>query len=334
VVDSEGNFIVVGTILKSVGGGRVVARPGAAIVSKDTVPPLDAFGGETFEDPEVVPYTILRPLRLRPGSPDLDLVLHASSFGPATGAFGGGGHVPSAGDAGHNLNSWPAPCPESFPAAAQATAYSRPIFPLHQVPVWGFRGDQVAYDPATGDELVPRLGSGIACFPAGCLGEDPIDQRREAPITLQDFLRARGRVSISLSGFDAAREAHTGARFEVSFEGLLPHSVYTIWAVRQGGQGGGVHPDPLGLPNILLTDADGEARGSYAVAHPFPEAGGPDGDDRIVGLTLAFHPDYQSWGACFGRLGPGVDIVRVLDTRTPAWGRGELTSFVTVPPAP
>src|SRR5690242_21774164 len=59
VTDKDGNFVVVGSILTQTRPGVVTSVTGAALVSKDTVPPLDANGREDFSDPMAAPYKIL-----------------------------------------------------------------------------------------------------------------------------------------------------------------------------------------------------------------------------------------------------------------------------------
>ena len=48
VLDKDGNFVVIGNILRDTGGGVIKIVPGAALVSAETVPPLDRNGREDF----------------------------------------------------------------------------------------------------------------------------------------------------------------------------------------------------------------------------------------------------------------------------------------------
>jgi hypothetical protein len=120
LVDRDGNFIVVGQVLTEVAPGVVVPVPSsAALVSKDTVPPLDATGKEDFSNPLGAPHRVLRRLDLRPGGKDLKMELYAASFGPPAGNFGGTSRVPREGDSRYNLNSLGTVCADLFPTTAQ-----------------------------------------------------------------------------------------------------------------------------------------------------------------------------------------------------------------------
>ena len=170
IVDENGDFVVVGTILRKGEDGQGVPSIGAAIVSKDTVPPLNDAGVEDFSNPFGSYYTIIRELDLSEGSPDRDIELYSASFGPARGSFGGGGRIPQDGDSMYNLNGLPDTCPEIFPSESQAYTFKRDSFPILRAPVLGFQGDQVAYDVDTGLEFDPMLASGEGCG-AGCSGD-------------------------------------------------------------------------------------------------------------------------------------------------------------------
>ena len=69
IVDRDGNFVILGgVILSRDASGRVVPVPGqAAIVSKETIPPLDSAGREDFSNQLGSAYTVLRTLDLSPG---------------------------------------------------------------------------------------------------------------------------------------------------------------------------------------------------------------------------------------------------------------------------
>src|SRR5262249_10263636 len=115
----------------------------AAIVSKDTPPPLGPDGKEDFN---VLPspgafftadYQVVRYLDLQPRSTDLDIVLYNASYGPRQGNFGGGPRIPKEGDSRYNLNSIPPHNPNLFPLGPFETTYTQPRYPLHQAPIWG-----------------------------------------------------------------------------------------------------------------------------------------------------------------------------------------------------
>jgi hypothetical protein len=222
VVNEDGDFILVGTVLTEVAPGQIVPLPKQAVlVSKETVPPLDKNGREDFSNVLGAPYKVIRPLDLTPGSTDLEMVLHTSSFGPFEGLFGGGPRIPREGESPYNLNGVLPFCPELFPSASQRDSYTRPSFPFHKAPIWGFQGDQLAYDVDTGEPYDPHTGSD--CPPEGCPGENSVDTRRTTPITLDEWLRARGEVTITLTRFNKEVNAYTAARFDLHFKDLPPN---------------------------------------------------------------------------------------------------------------
>ena len=322
--DRKGNFLVVGgVILSRDASGRVVPVPGqAAIVSKETVPPLDSAGREDFSNQLGSAYRVLRPLYLTPGSEDLNMVLYTTSYGPPEGSWGGGPRIPMEGESKYNLNSVSTPCPELFPAESQRFEYRRPHAPLHKAPIWGFQGNNYVYDPDKGNQR-------------DRIEERKIDFRRKKPITLGEYLAAQGRLLITLTQFSREVGEYTHATFSFRFRHLLPNSLYTIWAIRphlfappNNGMRG--RPDPLALPNVFITDHKGNARVTYEVRNPFPDPESEEGGNRIVGLAVDFHSDFQNWGACFARVGVGIDIHTHFNTRPN--GILDITNFVTEEP--
>lgn len=331
-VDENGDFLVVGVRLNEVAPGfsEIVPTRGA-LVSKNTVPPLDENGREDFSNPLGAPYDVIRELDLSPGSPDRDIEMYTISYGPARGDFGGEARIPAEGDSPYNLNQLGLVCEEAFPSTSQDDAFRRESFPLVSFPVPSFRGDQVQYDADTGAPFDPQLGSGSNCFPDGCSGEDITSFRPTEPITLGRWMKARALLKIRLENYDPEQGAFTHARFSFYARGLIPNAVYTFWSVRLDNLLLSELPDPLALPNVRMSDRFGRIRASYLVENPFPDPQGPDALSRIIVTSLVYHPDYQNWGACFGRLGPGVDVVAHLSTASE--GEIELAEgFVTVAP--
>ncbi len=339
VVDENGNFIVIGGLLKEVRPGVIQYVPHqAALVSKDSVPPLDANG---VEDPDNFfggAPKVIRKLNLRPGSPDLDMVLYSASFGPAAGP-GGAPRIPRAGESRFNLNKELVTCPEAFPTITQSTNYFRPSYPLHQVPILGFQGDGVAYDVETGEAHDPQNASNIpSCAATGCPGEDAVDARRTKPITLGDWLKSKGKVKIELTRPNR-RGQFTHAKFSFELRDMLPNAVYTVWAARarqlpEPGVWKRRPVDPLDVPNVLITDSNGRVSREFEVANPFPAAATDTRRMRIVALAVVYHSAFQNWGACFSPYGPGVDVHTVFQTlnSTPEipGTLPDLTNFVTV----
>jgi hypothetical protein len=324
VVTEDGDFILVGTVLTEVAPGQIVPLPNQAVlVSKETVPPLDKNGREDFSNPLGAPYKVIRPLDLTPESKDLEMVFHTLSFGPFEGPFGGRPRIPREGDSPYNLNA-AHPCPELFPSASQRGSYTRPSFPLHETSIWGFQGDQVAYDVDTGEPYDPHTSSN--CPLEGCPGENSVDTRRTKPITLGEWLRARGEVTITLTRFNKEVNAYTAARFDLHFQDLPPNAIFTIWAARR-------HvlepppkfrrPHPLRIPNVIVSDKRGRASFSAEVSNPFPDPATDDKGLRMMVLAVNYHSDYQNWGACAMRLGAGVEIHAILIAPL------QLTDFIT-----
>jgi len=334
----DGEYVVVGSILTEVAPGVIVPILGSALVSKNTVPALDEHGIEDTDNWFGAPYDVIRPLDLSHGSEDLNLVLYSNSYGPAEGNHGGTPRIPRAGDSAYNLNGIRAACPELFPAASQRFNYTRPSYPLHKVPVWGFQGDQVVYDVDTGEPRDANASTGPGCELTGCPGEDIVDQRRRSPITLGDWLNAKGRLKIQLTRFDKKKGAYTHARFTFKVRDMIPEALYTIWALRPRRIPiPGVYDrrpgDPLGTPNVIYTDSKGAGQRSFEIENPFPDPATDIHGRRIFALGMIFHSDYQNWGACFSRFGPGVDLHPVFNTLNREGGT-ELTSFITVAPDP
>jgi hypothetical protein len=329
VVDEHGDYVLIGKLLDRVGGVVSSRATSGVIVSRHTIPPLGSDGMEDFSNPKGAPYRVLRELDLRPGSADFDMVMYANSYGPPKGSFGGTGRIPSDADGPYNLNSFGIVCSDHFPTRSQRDVFRRSRVPLHLVPISSFRGDGVQYDADTGVPFIPRLRSGSECYPDGCLGEDATSHRDASPITLGSWLSARGEVAIQLRDYDEERHAYTRARFVFDLSGLLPNSVYTFWAIRASGEHGQL-PDPIALPNMRRSDEYGRLQAALVEENPFPDPRSADGGQRIIAVSVHFHPDFQNWGACLSKLGPGVDTVTVFNTA--ADGSNELTDFTTLAP--
>lgn len=331
IMDKDGNFVVVGNVLTRLDSGAVVPVPNrAVIVSKDTVPPLDANGKEDFSRPLGSPYTVLRELDLRRGSPDLDIELFTASYGPFQGDFGGGPRIPAAGNSRYNLNSALPSCLELFPATSAKQTYRQPSHPLHLARIWGLQGDQIAYDADTGAPFTPLLRSGASCG-AGCPGENPATFRsRTTPIKLGEWLKATGTLEITLEDYNDSVAAFTSARFRFKFQHLLPRAVYSAWGVRTNVIAPAPFtrlPAPVGFPNFFVTDENGKGELVSTLPNPFPDPATDDTGMRLIGVAVGFHSDYQNWGACPARLGPGVDIH--IQFNTPVDGTPDITDFVT-----
>ena len=315
IVDKDGNFVVIGGLLTNVGGGVNKLVPGAALVSPDTVPPLNAQGVEDYSNVFGAPYKIVRNLDLSPGSPDLDLELYTASYGPPEGNFGGGGGVPKQGKSRYNLNSFPHLCPEIFPSEAQRFVYTSESVPLAKKVPLVFRGDQVAYDVNTGAEHVAQ--------------EDRLDKLPYDKLTLGRWLQAKGTLKITLVDYSPAVGAYTAAKFEFKFKRLIPNSVYTVWNIRQNVAGNNPQsPNPLRIPNVVATDEDGNGEITAIRDNPFPlPAEDPNGNGTFA-FVIQLHSDHQNWGACPQSRAPGVDGHIALSTGD-LGPLADVTKFVT-----
>ncbi|MFZ4700143.1 MAG: hypothetical protein ACOYMG_08815 [Candidatus Methylumidiphilus sp.] len=330
LVDKDGNFVVVGTGLIETAPGVVAPMPNQALlVSKNTVPPLNSAGKEDFSNPIGAPYKVIRPLNLSPGSADLKKELYTVSFGPFSGDFGGGQRIPAASDSLYNLNMARPSCLEVFPTESQKFTFTRPSFPLSKAPVNGFQGDQIAYDIDTGKPYDPMTTSGPGCGD-GCPGENNADQRSTSPITLGDWLKADGKVKITLTQYNGHLKAYTAARFDLDFKKLRPNSVYTVWAVRKNAmlpRPDERLPTPLGVPNTFTSDNNGNGHLTVNLKNPFPDPATDDKGLRIMVLAVVYHSDYQNWGACPAHFGPGVDVHQAFNSS--ADGTMDITNFMT-----
>lgn len=324
-MDENGDFVLVGNILTRSPDGYVFPRWGAAIISKDTVPPLDGNGREDFSNEFAAPYHIIRELDL--SGPDQDIALYSLSFGPSNGDFGGGARIPQQGESLYNLNSGERACPELFPVSdAQANHYTKNSFAINRVPVWGFQGDHIQYAADTGLEEDPFDATGPGCY-EGCSGENAVDSRDTAPYTLGQHLAANGKLSVKLKDWSRHLDAYTAATFTFKFKDLQPNRVYSIWAIRSHAMLPAPQtrrPDPLGLPNMLIADSRGKAKVSFTVSNPFPLPAHDPNLNRIQGIAVGLNSAMQTWGACADRLGPGITIHGVFNNMF--WG----TSLDTV----
>ncbi|HBK55015.1 MAG TPA: hypothetical protein DDZ76_01805 [Xanthomonadales bacterium] len=338
ITNEDGDFVVVGIVLTENPDGTVgLAFDQPALVDKHTPPPLDSEGREDFSNPFGAPYRIKRLLDLNENSADLDMVLYTNSYGPHTGDFGGGPRIPRIGETRYNLNSFHTRgenCPDLFPAESQRTSYMRPSYPLHQVPIWGLQGDQVAYDADTGEEFVPRLRNGAGCAPDGCSGEDPFMTRRQEPITLGEWLKAKLDLTVTLSDYDPEQRAYTAAEFEIVGRNLLPEAIYTVVAARASffvPSPIQKMPHPASLTSHIITDQRGRGRVRFKMIHPFPDPASDDAGLRVIGLGVGYKSDYATFGGCSLRFGAGVDIHAAAFTA--AQGNFDFTPFVTRPPS-
>lgn len=332
-VDEDGNYILIGSTLEHrEGTDSVQLYPlQAVIVSKDTVPPLDADGLEDFSNPFAAPYKIIRQLDMNPGSPDLDLIMHSQSFGPYQGNFGGGGRSPKLGDSPYNLNGiggagWEEPCTELFPAESQRFSFTRESLPIHEGIIPGFKGDQVSYNIDTGDQYVPVNRNGAECPPEGCTGEDKTDTRRTKPITLNEFLKQKVKLKVKLTDYSEEKGAYTAARFTLTAENLFPNSIFQVVVGRTSflqGMPLSKLAHAVSMPNIVISDSQGRGKIDFVMENPFPDPAIDDAGLRVAAIGLVLKSDFLVAGMCNFRYAPGVDVHAIASSL----GDGNLDDF-------
>lgn len=130
-----------------------------------------------------------------------------------------------------------------------------------------------------------------------------IDGKRHiSPITLADWMKAKGLLKVIVNN-------HTHiARFELEFKDLVPNSLYTIMCLRENDFNPvqPTRPGPLGIPNIIMTDALGTGKYWAELHDPFPPMGLTG--RRIINIILLFMSGRQSYGGAIGIHGLGGDV--------------------------
>ncbi|WP_026424639.1 hypothetical protein [Actinokineospora inagensis] len=249
VMDTNGDFVVVGWILERGADGGVTRRWGRAIVSPDSeVPP---FG-------EVAPYTVVRhlPDTLTPADEDIVLATLPTPLPTNNYAM--------------------VFAPEQIPDTAPIV---RPSYPFHAVPI-----------PDVRKEDGPKI---------------------TAPITLGEWLKARGAVDITIA------DDRRSAEFRCEFTGLIPDSLYTVMSLREHDldPAGPTRPGPLGIPNVFVADEHGNGTYRAVLPNPFPEPG--PGVNRIVNVILLWMSHQTNYGGAIGHFGLGGDVHAQLKLPTP-----------------
>ncbi len=141
--------------------------------------------------------------------------------------------------------------------------------PLHEVPV--------TVDGAGTTAFLPSIFEAEITSPSRALPNDPL--------TLGAWLAAKGRAKISCEGEDKAQ-------IRIKFRNLVPHALYTLWAI-MALPDGGVAPRPLGgVPNAFVPDERGS--GSFSRTLNFCPT---DEDSPLMNIVLALHTDASVFGA-------------------------------------
>jgi len=166
--------------------------------------------------------------------------------------------------------------PEQRPGA---NTERRPSFPLHEAPIPDYR---------------PQDGV-----------------RRSRPITLGEWIAARGEMAVSLVENDRA------ALFDFDFDGLVPESLYTVMSLRRHDldPAGPTRPGPLGVPNVFLTDTEGRGHYRALLRDPFPDPERP-GANPVINVVVLFMSAQTSYGGAIGHYGLGGDIHAQLKLKT------------------
>ncbi|GHB06719.1 hypothetical protein ACIQRS_16125 [Streptomyces termitum] len=158
--------------------------------------------------------------------------------------------------------------------------------------------------------------------PSHPLHRAPIPDLREAdgprlrdPITLGQWIRARGQLDVTLTPDRRA------ARFAFSFTGLIPDSVYTVMSLRERDldPAGPTRPGPLGVPNAFYSDEHGMGHYRAELPDPFPAPGTPGGN-RVINVVVLWMSYQQNYGGAIGHFGLGGDIHAQLKLRGPHFG--------------
>lgn len=139
-------------------------------------------------------------------------------------------------------------------------------------------------------------------------------RRLTRPVTLEDWLQARGtvRVGVSADGRDG--------EFSFEFSGLIPESLYTVMSLRQRDldPAAPTRPGPLGVPNVFVTDRDGHATYRASLPNAFPAPDSP-GANRIVSVVVLWQSYQQNYGGAIGQFGLGGDIHAQLKIPVPGF---------------
>lgn len=158
--------------------------------------------------------------------------------------------------------------------------------------------------------------------PSYPLGSVPIPDLRAAdgprmrePITLGQWVRARGQVDVRLAG------DRRSADFTFAFTGLIPDSVYTVMSLRQHDLDpvDPTRPGPLGVPNAFYSDEHGMGRYAATLPDPFPDLATP-GANRVISVVVLWMSYQQNYGGAIGHFGLGGDIHAQLKLPGPHFG--------------
>ncbi|MFE6858584.1 hypothetical protein [Nocardia sp. NPDC057668] len=143
----------------------------------------------------------------------------------------------------------------------------------------------------------------------------PEDGRKlTSPITLEQWLRARGTLEVSVG-----EDGHHG-EFRFEFTDLIPDSLYTVMSLRAKDldPDAPTRPGPLGVPNVFVTDAAGAGAYHAKLPNPFPDPAAP-GANRVISVVVLWQSYQQNYGGAIGHFGLGGDIHAQLKLPTPTF---------------
>ena len=87
-------------------------------------------------------------------------------------------------------------------------------------------------------------------------------------------------------------------------------------------------PVPLAIPNIALTDGQGNAAVSYEIRNPFPDPAKDPRGTRIIAVAVTYLSDFQNWGAALTSIGTGANAHTAMSGNFSG-----LTNLITVEPS-
>lgn len=132
--------------------------------------------------------------------------------------------------------------------------------------------------------------------------KSPQDMTFRSWLALEDWMHAEGTLDVCLS------EDSRRARFTFSFRNLVPDSVYTVMSLREKDLAteNPSRPGPLGIPNVFITDHNGNADYWAELPDPFPAH--ERNENRIINVVVLYMSSRQSYGGAIGLYGLGGDI--------------------------
>lgn len=149
-------------------------------------------------------------------------------------------------------------------------------------------------------------------------------RQRRTPITLGEWIKAKGALQVSIE------QDGCTALFELECSGLIPDSLYTIMTLRERdfNPEAPTRPGPLGIPNVMITDQDGNGRFHARLHNPFAEKDGVDGTprNRVINVILLWMSYQMNHAGAIGLFGLGGDVHAQLKLPVPGFGE-----FLTCP---